>query len=578
MIRKTIKQMLTAQVLSALTVSLCLLIDNIMIGNFIGVRGLTAYGLANPLLLFVGAIGSMLSAGVQVVCSRSLGKGQKDETDKGYSSAIAIVLFVSLFVVLAVVLFRTPLARLLGAGGNKELLKDTGDYLVGFVVGALGSMGALILVPFLQMAGKSNLLIFSVLGMTIADIALDYLLAVVLPLRMLGMGLASSASYYIALLIGGRYFLKKDCVFHFKFAYVKVKKMLELLKAGIPTVVNMATSVGLIFIMNRLLLKSGGSMAVAAYSVICTVGNAANCISTGSGGVALTLSSMFYHEEDRTGLREMLSSLKKYSLLMGLVMTGAIMAAAPLIISLFVPEAGASQDMAVSGARWYACGLTFCCINNAIRSTWQGCERVTLTELTSILEGFVLPVLAALLLRAATGVDAIWAFYFAGEAITLLGIYLYTSVKKHNWLPVTANQLLLPEGFGVAEGDLIEANITSTEDVLSAARAASDFCLAHGQTSLIANRIALCIEEMGTNTVKYGFTDGRPHQLNVRVQHKGERWILRFRDDCHAFDPVSHIPSGDAQDSLGIRVLLGMSREIRYTYSMNLNNLTIVVK
>ena len=55
MIRKLTKQMLMAQTLSALTVSLCLLIDNIMIGRFLGVQAIAAYGLANPILLVIGA-------------------------------------------------------------------------------------------------------------------------------------------------------------------------------------------------------------------------------------------------------------------------------------------------------------------------------------------------------------------------------------------------------------------------------------------------------------------------------------------------------------------------------------------
>ena len=55
MIRKLVRQMLTAQIFSALTVSLCLLIDNIMIGRFLGVQSLAAYSAANPVLLVIGA-------------------------------------------------------------------------------------------------------------------------------------------------------------------------------------------------------------------------------------------------------------------------------------------------------------------------------------------------------------------------------------------------------------------------------------------------------------------------------------------------------------------------------------------
>ena len=110
MIRKLIRQMLAAQILSALTVSLCLLIDSIMIGRFLGVQAIAAYGLANPILLVIGAIGSMLAAGVQVACSKSLGSGSKEETDKGYSSAMVLMLGISLLFTALVLLFRYPLA------------------------------------------------------------------------------------------------------------------------------------------------------------------------------------------------------------------------------------------------------------------------------------------------------------------------------------------------------------------------------------------------------------------------------------------------------------------------------------
>ena len=98
MIRKLIRQMLAAQVLSALTVSVCLLVDSIMVSHFYGEPGMAAYGLANPLLLVIGAIGSMLSSGVQVACSRSLGKGDQEETNVGYATTLAVVAAVNMLI------------------------------------------------------------------------------------------------------------------------------------------------------------------------------------------------------------------------------------------------------------------------------------------------------------------------------------------------------------------------------------------------------------------------------------------------------------------------------------------------
>ena len=167
MIRRLIRQMLTAQILSALTVSLCLLIDSIIIGRFLGVESIAAYQLANPILLMMGALGSMLAAGIQVACSKSLGRGSQTETNSGYSSAIALTLALSVSMMLAVLIFSSPIASAMGAGKSGALFEQTRGYLIGFIIGVPASMGALILVPFMQMAGKNNLLIAAVLRMTI---------------------------------------------------------------------------------------------------------------------------------------------------------------------------------------------------------------------------------------------------------------------------------------------------------------------------------------------------------------------------------------------------------------------------
>ena len=118
MIRKLVRQMLAAQVLSALTVSLCLLIDNIMIARFLGEEAIAAYGLANPLLLVIGAIGSLLAAGVQVVCSKALGRGSQEEANAGFSSAVGVSAVVSLVFMALVLLLHPFLARVMGAADS----------------------------------------------------------------------------------------------------------------------------------------------------------------------------------------------------------------------------------------------------------------------------------------------------------------------------------------------------------------------------------------------------------------------------------------------------------------------------
>lgn len=577
MTRKLIRQMLAAQILSALTVSLCLLIDNVMINRFLGVNAIAAYELSNPVLLGIGAIGSMLAAGVQVACSRSLGNGSQEETNRSYSTAAVLTLVISLVFMAAVLLLRNPIARILGASHQEELFDHTTGYLAGFVLGAPASMGALILIPFLQIAGKSGLLIAAVLTMTVFDVALDLLNALVLHWGMFGMGLASSLSYYAAMAVALVYFLSPKCVFRFSLKQVSFSKVAELFRGGVPTAFSMASSVILVFVLNRLFLRNGGAPAVAAYAIVSGIGNASNCISTGVSGVSLTLSGVLFREEDRSGLRRLLSVLTKYGCVLGLCVGVFLLIFAPLLTGIFISEPGDTKDMAILGLRLLSLGLIPCCVNNAIKSFYQGTDRVGLTEIISTLEGAVLPSLAAAALCAAFGVTGLWLHFVAGEILTLGAILLYAWKKAKARKLTIDTVMLLPDSFGALPEETLEMEIRSLSEVIESARKTGEFCRAHGMDEKFSNHVSLCVEEMASNTVRHGFAPDGSNYLSVLVQHLDKKWVLRFRDDCRSFDPVHYVPPEGQPDALGIRLMLAMADTVHYTYSLNLNNLTLIL-
>ena len=55
-------------------------------------------------------------------------------------------------------------------------------------------------------------------------------------------------------------------------------------------------------------------------------------------------------------------------------------------------------------------------------------------------------------------------------------------------------------------------------------------------------------------------------------------WILRFRDNCGAFDPTEWASlhgSDDPAANIGIRMVCGMAKEVRYLNTMDLNVMTL---
>lgn len=569
--------MLTAQILSALTVSLCLLIDNAVIGKFLGVDAVAAYGLSNPVLLIIGGLGSVLSAGVQVSCSKSLGKGDLEEINRGFSSSVGVAGVFSLAFLAIVLVLNSVLPTLLGAGREGELYNNTRAYLIGFTLGAPGCMGSLILVPFLQMAGKSGLLIAAVLGMTVADVVCDILAVTVFKAGMFGIGLASSISYYVAMAIGFGYFFSRNSRFKFSLNKVSIAKVGEFFKSGVPAVFNMAAPVILVFFLNKVLLSIEGSSAVAAFTIITTLGNAGNCISTGVNGVSLTLSGILYEEEDKTGMAGLFSYLYGMSLILGAAI-GTLMAVfSPYLIAFFMPQEGAARDMAVLGLRLFSLGFIPSCINNNLKGLYLGTGRVLETEIYALSEGGILPLIVGIVMSMVAGIQGVWFYYALGELLALVGAFVFVRIKNGIRLPAAADFLLLRKDFGVEDSDLLERNINTIEEVVAVSEEAEKFCLDHGNDSRTAHHVELCIEEVASNVIMHGFGKIKnvENHLSVRLMYKGSKWVLRFRDDCYAFDPLKYIPR--QPEVSGIKLLLSIADKAKYTYSLNMNNFMLEI-
>ncbi|MBQ2049889.1 MAG: ATP-binding protein [Spirochaetales bacterium] len=578
MIRKLTSKMLLAQVLSVLTTSLCMLVDSIVIGRFLGVRAMAAYGLSSPILLIIGGVGTILSAGVQVSCSKSIGKGLIEEANVGYSSAVGSSLVISMLFLLFVLAFQNHIPTWMGAGTSGELFDSTRGYLIGFSIGAPGCITALVLIPFLQMAGQMGLLISAVVAMTVTDVALDLLNALVFHWGLFGMGLASALSYYVALLVAIWYFFSQKGIFRFRFRNVRLSKVAELVKSAIPSVFNIGTGVVLVFLINKILLRLNGSLAVAAYSVMTTIGNASNCISTGVYGVSLTLTGVLYQEEDKTGLKVMLKTLMPRCLIMGLTVGAFLAVAAPALVDLFLTDrTGASRQMAITGLRIYALGLVPCCINNAFKGYLQGSDRIRAIVNYSTAEGLLVPVLFAFGLSFPFGTTGVWFYFLAGEVISLLGFSIL-KWKRARRVSFDMDVFLdYKKGFGVGPDDMLEFDIKTLDEVTAVAETAERFCIEHGQSELTGAHVALCVEEMAANTIIHGFSPKGKNSLSVRIQDHDDRWIIRFRDDCRAFDPLHYVFKKTDSPVSGIRLMLSIADEVRYTYSMNLNNLMIVI-
>ena len=584
MIQKLFRQMSTTQIISALTATLCLLIDSIVIGRLVGVDAMSAYGVASPLLIIFAALGTMMVNGVQVQLGKAMGRGDTNGANACYSTSILQSLGLGAVWILLVYAAGNPLCTLLGAGtpsADNVVFQLTGDYLHGFMLGAPFFFLSQIMSAYLQAAGKRKLLLISVIAMTVTDVVFDLLGVFVFHSGMFGIGLASGMSYLAAFAVGLGYFLKKNCLFRFRFHSFQPQSAVGILRAGSPVLLNQVFFTVRTLVFNLLLLDFGGNLAVAAFAVFTTLCNLMYSIGVGTGSVALMLSSIFYNEEDRTSLHSLVRAMVPHTtmLIAAAVLVGEL--AAPWLIRLFL---GADPEMlaiAVPGLRLVLIWLIPNVLCGLFKNYFQGIRRTRITNLVAFLQAIGLMLPSVWLFSRLFGLTGFWIGSVVGQFLTLLVIAILVWVKCGRMsFSAEAFSYLSPD-FGAQPENCRDLTILDVETAVLASQTLCDFCREKGVDAKTAMLIGLCVEEMTVNIIEHGFTkDKLSHNVDVRLVIGEDKRIIRIRDNCVNFDPTNYLElhqSSDPAAHIGLRMVMAMVKEAIYVNTLGLNNLTLIL-
>ena len=118
-IRNTFYIQLAAFILLSLSSSVGSMVDGVVIGQFLGVDSIAAFGIINPLMIAFSIIGAVVSAGARNRFTRLLGAGKTEQARNVFSLAcilsagIAAALMVFLLVFSGPVTFWEQIGELL---------------------------------------------------------------------------------------------------------------------------------------------------------------------------------------------------------------------------------------------------------------------------------------------------------------------------------------------------------------------------------------------------------------------------------------------------------------------------------
>lgn len=452
-------------ILAALAATLGMLVDG-MVVKYLGQESVSAFGFSSPVFILIAALAGIL---ITAVCVPGC----------------------------------DWVASLLGAKG--ELVSLTGDYVRGIGCGGIFIMLSQVIMIYVRTDNDSVLGFISVIFMAAANVAMDILLGLVLKWGLFGMGLATSISYLVCLLVCLVHFFRRDNRLKFTRLSAGLKELKEVLLTGVPSALNRGCMTVRGIVLNRLLLALGGSMAVSALSIQNTVNQLLSAVTMGVGMTVVMMAGIFYGERDESALGRTL----KVSLRTGVVLSTAVAALcivfARPIVGLLLHTSEDGMALAVRSLRLFCLSMPFSLICVVLLNFYQCTKNLFMANFLCICHGLVFVVLYAGVLSPIMGTDGVWISFLCAEVTTLAAGALMIYIRRKRAPGRIQDLLMLPEGFEPDQERMLNLSIRNDmNQILELSERISEFCSQYSGDEEKIQRLSLCIEEMAGNIVNDG--------------------------------------------------------------------------
>ena len=560
---------------------MCVLIDAIITGQFLGTMAVIASGLITPIVTLSNLLCNLLAPGISIVCTRYMGKAQPERSCQVFSIVMIADLFLSGLYALILFAAAPTISGVLGQAVDDQIRQMMSDYMRGYAFSIIPTSMMMGLNGIMMLDNDRKRGLVATLSIFAADVVFD--LANVLFFRggMRGMALATSFGTLVGLLILLGHFLRKNRAIRFTAHGLRWEDLKEVVLCGVSAVISFGSQTLRSFLFNLFLLSVAGSGVVAAFSVANSAFSLVNAIAISVLITTATLCSLLFGEEDRNALTAAISVALRTVFRCFAVITAVMMIFAHIIVGLFLePSAVGELKQAARFIRFISLQVLLSSFSFVLCGAWQGTRRLNLTYLLSVIREGVAPVLGCLIPGMLFGLGGFETGFIVSGMLTLLSCGLIVWNRSGGFPRNVGNLLLLPRNFGAMPEELFEAEMKTMDEVMAVSHQVMQFCEERNAGKRDAMMTSLFVEEVAGNTVQHGFPNRRAGSVDLRVIYRKDRKIIRFRDNGVPFDPVDWLKRCKAEDpvsGMGISMIVGLAKDAQYVPAMGFNNLMIIL-
>lgn len=410
-------------------------VDGFFVSNFVGKVSFAAVNFIMPVLMILGAIGTVFGTGGSAIVAKTLGEGNHDKANRLFTLFIIVSGVLGVIVTIIGEIVLPNLTALMGAEG--ELLNQCIAY---------GRISLLTMGPFMMQYAFQSFFVtaekpqlgfaFTVIAGCM-NIALDALFIIGFNWGIEGSALATSISEIFGGIAPCIYFACQNS------ALLKFRKTLfdgpSVLKAGTNGISEFATSVSMSLVgilYNIQLLKYAGENGVAAYGVIMYVNFIFISIFLGFSMGTAPITAYHYGAENHSELKNLLKRSVVIISGFSLILFTAAETLAEVFADIFVGYDAELKAMTVSAFRIFSGSFLLCGFNIFGSSFFTALNNGLLSAIISFARTLLFELGAVLLLPLVFGITGIWSSIIIAEiaAVILTAAFIFKNRSKYHYL------------------------------------------------------------------------------------------------------------------------------------------------
>ena len=576
-VSKSVKFYNLVAILTVISISGSWVIDGIIIGNFIGNDGLASFGLASPVIIFIGALAIILAEGGSLTCFSYAGKGEKNKVNSNFTVAILTSILIAIIITITSPLYIHSLSLFLGS--NSSLLPYTIDYLSGFLIAAIPFILFEVISLYIRIDGFHHLEIILVILMLIINCILDIVFITVFNMGMFGIGIVTAIIYTIGVLVLSTHFFSEKNTLHLSKIENGLSEIKKIVLNGLPNGLNQIYATLSALVINHLAIWLGGSIAMGALAIQANVNQLLSSVAIGIGITALLLGGIFYGEQDKRSLKDNLASSLKLGLILIISISFLVIVFAPIIVGTFENHPQVIETGILS-LRLLALSLPISLVSVIFLNFYNSTNNLKIAAYIGFTHSFLFIVLFALFLTPFIGLMGIWTCFVLGESVSLIGLLILLKILTGKFPKSLDDFILVDNDF---EKDIKAKLNLSIENNMQEVMELSNRVFLFGEKYFddksIINKLSLCIEEIAGNIVKHGYkSSSKTHFIDMKIIITSKNIIFRIRDDGTPFNPMDYADKHDQNEkNIGIHMIQNIALSMDYRSTIGLNNLTIIL-